>query len=276
MSDEHEVQSMCEALQVSRSGYYQWLQRQGTVRSNDVLIEQIVRIHQQSEQRYGSPRVVKELARTGVRAGHNRVARLMREAGLQGRQQKRFRVMTTDSDHDYPIAPNRLAQGSRPGRANEVWVADITYIPTDEGALYLAGVMDLCTRRLIGWAMDTSMETALPLNALIMAIRQIQPGRNVLHHSDRGSQYASAEYTSTLRRHGFIASMSRTGNCYDNAYMESFWSTLKLELIYRYRFATRRQASLAIFRYIEGFYNKKRLHSSLGYKSPLDYQSTLN
>lgn len=276
MSDEHEVQSMCDALAVSRSGYYQWRHRQGAVRPNDELSEHIARIHHESDERYGSPRVVKELARTGIHAGHNRVARLMREAGLQGRQQKRFRVMTTDSNHDNPIAPNRLAEWPRPTNAHEVWVADITYIPTDEGPLYLAGVMDLCTRRLVGWAMDTSMETALPLNALMMAIRQIQPGRNVLHHSDRGSQYASAEYAATLQRHGFIPSMSRTGNCYDNAFMESFWSTLKLELIYRYRFLTRRQAALAIFQYIEGFYNRKRLHSSLGYKSPLDYEATLN
>jgi putative transposase len=276
MSGEHSVKSLCEVLGVSRSGYYQWAEQEGRPRADDLLLEEVVRVHEQSDQRYGSPRVARQLAKEGRKVGHNRVARLMREAGLQGRQDKRYRVKTTDSNHGYPIAPNLLGDRSMPKQINEVWVADITYIPTDEGWLYLAGVMDLCSRRLIGWAMDSSMKTALPLDALTMAIKHKQPGRGVLHHSDRGSQYASEEYTQTLRRHGFLPSMSRRANCYDNAHMESFWSTLKLELIYRYRFLTRDHARIAIFDYIERFYNRARLHSSLGYKSPLDYETNLN
>ena len=199
----------------------------------------------------------------------------MREAQLQGRTRRRFRVRTTDSNHAEPIAPNRLAQAPAPTQPNQAWVTDITYIETDEGWLYLAGVLDLFSRRLIGWAMDSSLATALPLAALLMALRQRRPAPGLLHHSDRGVQYASADYRACLAEHGVTASMSRTGNCYDNATMEAFWSTLKLELVYRRHFATRHEAANAIFAYIEGFYNRRRLHSSLGYLSPLDFESNL-
>lgn len=185
-------------------------------------------------------------------------------------------MRTTDSRHDQPIAPNRLASAPQPTKPNEVWVTDITYVETAEGWLYLAGVLDLYSRRLIGWAMGSGLETALPLAALQMALRQRRPEAGVLHHSDRGCQYASADYRCALDHHGCIASMSRKGNCYDNAAMEAFWSTLKHELIYRRRFATRAEATTAIFDYIESFYNRTRLHSALGFKSPLDYESNLN
>lgn len=183
----------------------------------------------------------------------------------EGRQARRYRVRTTDSAHDDPIAPNLLAEVPAPTKPDAVWVTDLTYVETGEGWLYLAGVLDLYSRRLIGWAMGSSLETALPLAALHMALRRRRPGAGLLHHSDRGCLYASAAYRSTLAEHGCIASMSRRGNCYDNATMESFWSTLKHELIYRHRFATRNEATTAIFDYIESFYNRTRLHSALGF-----------
>ena len=208
--------------------------------------------------------------------GRNRIARLMRSAGLQGRQKRRYRVRTTDSRHDQPIAPNRLAEAPEPTQPNQIWVTDMTYIETGEGWLYLAGVLDLYSRRLVGWSMGSSMETSLPLAALTMAVRQRRPVGQVLHHSDRGCQYASTSYRQSLAHYNCIASMSRKGNCYDNAAMESFWSTLKHELVYRRKFITRAEATTAIFDYIEGFYNRTRLHSALGFKSPLDYESSLN
>lgn len=203
------------------------------------------------------------------------MARLMRVAGLRGRQKRRYRVVTTNSAHDEPIARNLLAQRPPPKRPDEVWLTDITYIPTDEGWLYLAGVLDRCTRRLIGWSMDIQLDASLAVAALEMAVRQRRPSRGVIHHSDRGIQYASVEYRGRVAAHGMIPSMSRAGNCYDNGAMEAFWSTLKNEMVYRRRFLTRAQARIAIFDYIEGFYNRTRLHSALGYKSPLDYETTL-
>jgi len=200
----------------------------------------------------------------------------MREAGLVGRQRRRYRVRTTDSRHGEPIAPNRLAKQPTPLTPNQVWVSDLTYIPTGEGWLYLAGVLDRCSRSVVGWAMGSNLDASLPLAALNMALGRRRPTPGLIHHSDRGVQYASAAYRDALARHGVIASMSRKANCYDNAAMESFWSTLKHELVYRRHFVTRAQARTAIFDYIETFYNRSRLHSSLGYKSPLDYESNLN
>jgi transposase InsO family protein len=200
----------------------------------------------------------------------------MREGQLQGRTRRRYRIRTTDSNHAEPIAPNLLGTMAAPSQPDRVWVTDITYVQTDEGWLYVAGVLDLCTRRLIGWAMGSSLDTALPLAALLMAIRRRKPASGLLHHSDRGVQYASGDYRACLAAHRITASMSRKANCYDNATMESFWSTLKNELIHRHRFATRADASLALFDYIETFYNRRRLHSSLGFKSPLDYESSLS
>lgn len=278
MSDEHPIKTLCEVLEVSRSGYYQWLGRgQGLrARQSALLRPKIAAAHASSRQTYGSPRVTAALRAQGEDVGRHRVARLMREAGLRGRQKRRYRVRTTDSNHDQPIAPNRLIQIPAPDRPDTVWVSDLTYIPTDEGWLYLAGVLDLCSRRLVGWAMGSSLDTSLPLAALRMALHQRRPAPGLLHHSDRGCQYASATYRAALARHGCVASMSRKANCYDNAAIEAFWSTLKHELVYRRRFASRADASTALFDYIECFYNRTRLHSSLGHLSPLDFEDSLN
>lgn len=215
------------------------------------------------------------LRQQGLRVSRKRIARCMRAAQLMGRTRRRYRVQTTDSRHDQPIAPNLLQAQPVPQQPNQVWVSDITYLKTDEGALYLAAVMDLASRRILGWALDTTLHTSLPAAALRMAL-QGRSGHGVIHHSDRGCQYASTAYVRTLRRHGLRSSMSRRANCYDNAHMESFWSTLKLELVYRTRFATRAAARSAIFRYTEGFYNRSRCHSALGYQSPLDYENSFN
>jgi transposase InsO family protein len=278
MNGEFTLKSLCETLGVSRSGYYDWRGRAPSQRAqaNQAVLARIETCHAASLGTYGSPRIQRELARHGPPVGLHRIARLMRQANLQGRTRRRFRVRTTDSNHAEPIAPNLLATRPAPSGPDQIWATDITYIPTDEGWLYLAGVLDLFSRRLIGWAMGSSLDTALPLAALLMALRQRCPAPGLLHHSDRGVQYASEQYRACLSDHHVAASMSRTGNCYDNATMESFWSTLKHELVYRRRFATRHEATTAIFAYIEGFYNRRRLHSSLGYQSPLDFESNLS
>jgi len=278
MSGQHPIDSMCAVLSVSRSGYYAWLDRPCSPRvTAEIRLRAKIRaFHAASAGTYGSPRIKIDLDEAGEPVGRHRVARLMREAGLQGRAKNRFRVVTTDSRHSEPIAPNQLADTPAPTQPNQVWVTDITYVPTDEGWLYVAGVLDLFSRRLIGWAMGSSLETALPLAALLMAVRQRHPPPGLLHHSDRGVQYASGDYRACLATHRFIASMSRKGNCYDNATMEAFWSTLKNELVHRCHFTTRAQATSAIFDYIERFYNRRRRHSSLGYQTPLDYESNLN
>ena len=275
MSGNYPTETLCATLGVSRSGYYAWKDRPPSPRTiaGQRLGVLIQAAFAGSRRTYGSPRIARQLGCPGSR---NRIARLMREAGLQGRQKRRYRVRTTDSRHDQPIAPNHLATAPAPTKADQTWLTDITYVETAEGWLYLAGVLDLYSRRLIGWAMGSSLETALPLAALHMALRQRRPRAGLLHHSDRGCQYASAAYRQTLLDHGCVASMSRKANCYDNATMESFWSTLKHELVYRFNWATRDQATTDIFDYIEGFYNRTRLHSALGFKSPLDYESNLN
>jgi transposase InsO family protein len=275
MSGEHTIEVLCETLEVSRSGYYAWRGRSPSprARASAGLAERVRAAHAASRGTYGSPRIARQLGCPGAR---HRVARLMRADGLQGRSRRRFRVVTTDSRHDEPIAPNHLAQAPAPSGPDQIWVTDITYIPTDEGWLYVAGVLDLWSRRLIGWAMGDSLDTSLPSAALAMALRQRRPKHALLHHSDRGVQYASRAYRAQLAAHRLHASMSRKGNCYDNATMEAFWSTLKNELVHRTRFVSRDQARLAIFDYIEVFYNRVRIHSSLGFKSPLDYESNLN
>lgn len=278
MSGEHPLKILCATLGVSRSGYYDWLERGPSRRAqaNADLRASIRELHAASLGTYGSPRIKRDLDRLGPPVGQNRIARLMREERLQGRTRRRFRVHTTDSNHTEPIAPNLLAEASAPTGPDQAWASDITYIETAEGWLYLAGVLDLFSRRLVGWAMGSSLDTALPLAALRMALGQRQPAPGLIHHSDRGVQYASRAYRACLARHGLTASMSRTGNCYDNATIEAFWSTLKHELIYRRHFGTRLAAKAAIFAYVEGFYNRRRLHSSLGYQSPLDFESNLN
>ena len=280
MKTEHPVRALCEALEVSASGYYDWAKRQSQpgprALENARLARQIAQIHQESRQTYGSPRIQKQLGQAGHAYGRHRIARLMRQLGLCGRAKGRFRVRTTDSHHDQPVAPNRLPELPPPSAPNQVWLGDITYVATEEGWLYLAGILDLYSRRLAGWAMSEHIDTELVLAAWGMARTQRQPPPGLVFHSDRGVQYASQDYRQALHSAQALASMSRKGNCYDNAAMESFWSTLKQELIYRRHFKTRDEARRAIFDFIEVFYNRRRLHSSLGYKSPLDFEAQNN
>jgi len=276
MKTEHTILLLCEVFTVSCSGYYDWQKRRAEpglrAREDQILGADIQQIHDQSRQTYGSPRVRAELRKKGKHHGRNRVARLMKKKGLCGRPQGRYRVQTTDSSHDQPIAPNRLADAPSPTAPNQSWVTDITYIDTGEGWLYLAGVLDLHSRKIVGWAMSERIDTPLVLGALNMALLHRTPPPNLLCHSDRGVQYASAAYRAALAQAGCIASMSRKANCYDNATMESFWSTLKLELVYRRRFASRREARTQIFDYIETFYNRQRSHTALGCLSPVDFE----
>jgi putative transposase len=273
------VSMLCHAFAVSKSGYYAWRNRQDQpgprALEDQRLQEQIRQIHQQSRQTYGAPRIQAALRTCGQRHGRNRVHRLMKEENICGRQARRFRVVTTESNHDQPIAPNRLADLPVPTRANEIWVADITYIRLAEGWIYLAAILDLYSRRIVGWAVSERIDTALVMAAWNMAICHRQPPAGLVFHSDRGIQYASLEYRSTLTMAEVLASMSRKGNCYDNAVMEAFWSTLKLELIYRSEaFHSCAQARQSLFDYIEVFYNRQRLHSALGYQSPAAFEQT--
>ncbi len=280
MKAEYPVRLLCRTLQVAPSAYYEWQQRQRQPSARNVenaaLSATVEELFLKSRKSYGSPRIQQALRQLGRRHGRNRIARLMRQQRLCARPRRRFRVVTTDSRHAHPIAPNRLAQGPAPQRPNQVWVADITYIRTREGWRYLAANMDLFSRRIVGWAMSPCIDTELVLASWNMALQQRQPAAALVLHSDRGCQYASTEFRQALEQAQALASMSRKGNCYDNAAMESFWSTLKNELIYRGEFLTRDQACLAIFEYIEVFYNRQRLHSSLNYSSPVDFESKNN
>ena len=281
MEDAYPVSDLCAAFDVSRAGFYSWRQRGPSERerTDEAMGVEIDALFVRHRRTYGSPRLHRALRRAGHACGRHRVARIMRRRGLAGRVRGRRRPWTTDSDHTQPIAPNRLGQREAPvERPNEVWAADITYVPTSEGWLYLAGVLDLGSRRVVGWAMGESLETSLPMDALRMALRQRQPTGGLLHHSDRGCQYASEAYRAHLAAWNVTPSMSRRGNCYDNAAMESFWSTLKEELVHRTHFESRAQAASAIFDYIEIFYNRERLHSALGFMSPVEFekQSNLN
>ena len=265
----------CEVLQVSRSGYYAWRHRRpgpALIRRRK-LIEQIRVVHEQSRRVYGSPRVHQALEQQGQAVCRNTVARLMRQQAIRARSKRKFVPRTTDSVHEQPIAENVLDRQFNALSPNEKWVADITYIPTGEGWLYLAAVLDLFSRRIVGWSMADHMQTQLVDDALLMALTGRQPPEGLLHHSDRGSQYASDAYTHRLIEHGITLSMSGKGDCWDNAVMESFWATLKTELVHHARFATREQARAGIFEYIEVFYNRRRLHSSLGYQSPETFEA---
>ena len=279
MEDSYPVSDLCAAFDVSRAGFYSWRQRGPSERdrADETLGEEIRTLFARHRRTYGSPRLHQALRRAARACGRHRVARLMRAGGLAGRVRGRRRPGTTDSDHDQPIAANRLGQRATPvERPDEVWAADITYVPTDEGWLYLAGVLDLGSRRVVGWAMGESLETSLPMAALQMALRQRQPMAGLLHHSDRGCQYASEAYREHLAAWKVTPSMSRRANCYDNAAMESFWSTLKEELVHRTHFESRAQAAGAIFDYIETFYNRERLHSALGFISPVEFEKQIN
>jgi transposase InsO family protein len=278
LSPRYPVDVCCEVLGVSRSGYYASLERPVSPRKarREELTVQIRAVHHDSRGRYGSPRVYRELKAQGRPVCENTVAQLMRQKGLQAKVKRKFVPRTTDSDHDQPVAPNRLDRQFGAPACDRKWACDITYIPTEEGWLYLAGVMDLCSRRIVGWSMADHMETDLVAQALAMAVARRSPAKGLLHHSDRGVQYASDHYQGLLHQHGMQASMSHKGDCWDNAVMESFWATLKNELVHHEHYATRQQARQSIFEYIEVFYNRKRLHSSLGYVSPDTFEASLN
>jgi transposase InsO family protein len=280
MKNQHSILALCQTLDVSPSGYYDGQDRLkspgGRAAQNQGLAKQIKLIHARSRETYGSPRIMMELRKSGTRHGRNRIARIMRQEGLCGRQKGRYRVQTTDSNHDEPIAPNRLAEAPTPNAPNQIWVGDITYIKAGERWLYLAAILDLYSRKIVGWAMSERIDADLILKALSMALLHRQPPANLLFHSDRGVQYASGDYRRALAQAGLTASMSRKGNCYDNAAMESFWSTLKMEMVYRRAFISHSQARNEIFDYIETFYNRQRSHSALNYQSPFDFERVNN
>jgi putative transposase len=275
--DQYPVRLMCRVLQVSPAGFYVWRTRAPSARAiaNERLMLNVRIAHQQSGGDYGAPRIHRALQRQGLRVGKNRIARQMRQHGIVGRAATKRRPRTTDSQHASPVAPNLLARqfdvnGIR--GLDRVWASDITYIPTREGWLFLAVVLDLASRRVIGWAMQATLDLELALRALRMALGARRPASGLLHHSDRGTQYAAREYQALLAEHGMVASMSRKGNCWDNAVVESFFGTLELELIGKHEWRTHDEARVALFRYIETWYNRRRLHSSLGYRSPAEYE----
>lgn len=278
LSAEHSVQMLCGVLGVSRSGYYAWSRRAPCRRQQEdaQLLQVLVQLHAASRRTYGQPRLRQALRQQGHHCSAKRVGRLMKAAGLYGRRRKRFCPRTTQRDTASPIAANRLATLAAVEARDQVWVTDLTYIRTQEGWLYLSVLLDLYSRRVVGWAFAEHLESSLPLGALAMALAHRRPGPGLLHHSDRGCQYTSAEYRAVLSAHGLESSMSAAGHCYDNAAMESFWSTLKVELIYRQEWQTRAQVRLAVFDYIETFYNRERLHSALGYKTPVDFETKNN
>jgi putative transposase len=274
---EYPVRGLCAVLQVSRSGYYKWRQRVPGQReqANRRLLAQIRQVHQESRESYGSPRITRQLQRQHIACSENRVARLMHQEQIRAKRKRPFRPRTTQSQHAEPVAPNRLRQLPQIPRPDRAWSADITYIRTLRGWVYLAAVMDLCSRKIVGWAMDQSLETPLVKRALQQAWFVRRPAAGLLHHSDRGIQYASNAFRALLHSYKMIPSMSARGNCYDNATMEAFWSTLKAELVADRCFADLAEAKLAVFDYIEIFYNRKRLHSALGYKSPVEFEQEL-
>jgi putative transposase len=267
------VAMLCRVLQVSRAGFYAWQKRPPAARllQEQRLNLEVAEIFARSRGRYGSPRVHAELRERGERTGRKRVARLMRVAGLRARGRRRFRL-TTDSNHALAITGNLLARHFAVAAPDRGWVADITYLWTHEGWLYLAVIVDLYSRRVVGWAFDERLERKLALNALHMALSQRRAGAGLLHHSDRGSQYASREYRQLLAQHAIQSSMSRRANCWDNAVAESFFATLKRELAYQTQWRTRAQARSEVFEYIEVFYNRTRRHSALGYLSPVNFE----
>jgi transposase InsO family protein len=276
-ADRFDVRLMCRALQVWPSGYYAWLNRPECERArrNRALLVQIRAAHERSQGNYGSPRITEELKAAGTRCGKHRVARLMRVHGLRAKRARKYRV-TTHSQHRLPVAVNVLDRQFTVQRPNEVWAADISYLWTDEGWLYLAVVLDLYSRTVIGWSMGTTLVTQLTTDALSMALFRRRPRAGLVHHSDRGVQYASDDYQRLLRKHGITCSMSRKGNCWDNACVESFFSTLKLERVYQQHYATRDAAKRDIFQWIEVIYNRQRRHSALGYRSPAEFEAMQN
>ena len=267
---------MCHVLEVSRAGYYAWLGRSESPRAVRLakVVQTIAQVHRESRQTYGSPRVHRALQAKGVACCENTVAKLMRRAGIRAATVRRFVVRTTDSRHGHAIAENTLDRRFEPGEPDRVWVGDITYIATGEGWLYLAVMLDVGSRRVVGWATADHLRSELVERALSNALKHRRPTGRVLHHSDRGVQYACDDYQELLRAQGLEISMSRKGNCWDNAVMESFFGTLKQELVHRETYGNREEARRSLFEYIEVFYNRQRLHSTLGYLSPAQYEES--
>lgn len=279
MKGRHPITLLCTVLEVARSGYYRWERHKLTRRAaqDGILARQIAAAHRKSRRNYGAPRVVQELRADGTPISKRRCARLMRAQGLQGRYRPRRRPRTTDSVHAHPPGPNLLGQQPAPTGPNQAWMTDITYLRTGEGWLYLAAILDGWSRRVVGWSCSPTLHASLVLAALQHALRDRQPPAGLVHHSDRGSQYACDDYRAVLAHAKLACSMSRKGNCYDNAKMESFWSTLKLETqLDLVTPINRRAAELIVFDYIETFYNPVRRHSSLGYLSPVAFEQQLN
>jgi len=278
LAAEHPVMMLCALLGVSRSGYYEWRDRgPGPRQQEDArLAQQIEALFVEKRRTYGRVRLTHELRARGQACGQRRVRRLMRTQGLCARPRRRYRPQTTDSRHDLPIAPNLLGKRPAPSRPDTVWVSDLTYLPTTTGWLFLAVVLDLCSRRVVGWAFSHQLNTSLALAALRMALAQRRPAPGLLHHSDRGCQYASQAYRAELAAHGLVTSMSRSGNPYDNATMESFYATLKTECLHPQPLASPADTQAQVFDYLEAFYNRERLHSALGYKSPVDFEQQIN
>jgi putative transposase len=275
LAKEYPLRPLCEVLEVARSGYYRWRQGRSSARdrTNAQLFQKIKTIHKAHRGNYGSPRITEELCQSGHSCNHKRVERLMRQQGLKGRTCRKRKVKTTDSEHDQPIAPNLLRERAVPQKPDEVWVADITYLPTTQGCLFLAAVMDLYSRRIVGWSLWRRLEAGGALQALNRALANRGYPRGVIHHSDRGVQYACLEYRKRLKQCGLLASMSRKANCYDNAAMEAFWSTLKREALEESSQWSEHRVSQVTFEYIEAIYNRSRLHRSLGYQSPVDFET---
>jgi transposase InsO family protein len=279
MSAEHAIVQLCATLEVRASGYHAWRKAPPSTRQQQdaTLLPRIQAIHTQHQGRYGAPRIQEVLAQQGRHHSTKRIARLMKQAGLRGLCSKRYAPRTPDSDHPHPIAANRLAEHTPPTGPNQIWVSDLTYVATQEGWLYVAVILDLWSRRVVGWSTGPTLQTCLVLAALQMAVHQRQPPRGLLHHSDRGVQYASAEQRARLDACGIEPSMSRAGNPYDNAAMESFLATYKRECVgLAGGYATRAEASADFFEYVETYYNRERLHSALGYQSPVDFELQLN
>jgi putative transposase len=276
--DTFDIRIMCAVLAVSRAGYYAWCDRPASARATrrHELAMRIKSVHERHRGVYGSPRVHQALLAEGESVSANTVAEVMRESGIRAKRKRRFVPKTTDSNHAAPVAKNVLDRQFKAEGPNQKWAADITYIPTDEGWLYLAGVIDLYSRKIVGWSMAEHMKSELVSNALTMALEHRRPAGGLLHHSDRGVQYACDDYQHLLARRQITVSMSGKGECWDNACTESFWATLKTELVHHERYATRAQARASIFEYIEVFYNRVRLHSSLGYMSPEAFEAGLN
>lgn len=271
--DRFRLKRMCRVLQVSRSGYYLWRKRMPSdrERGNERLLGQIREVYSRRRRIYGSPRITAELNDGGIMCGKNRVARVMKDNGIRAEVKRGFKK-TTDSKHNYSLAANLLIHQ---GQIERLWASDITFVHTHEGWLYVAAVMNVRSRRIIGLSMHDRLSEELTAAALKQAVARQEPSEGLIHHSDRGRQYASYAYQALLRRYGITPSMSRSGNCYDNAYMESFFGTLKRELVYGERYRTREEARLSIFEYVEVFYNRIRRHSALGYRSPEQHEQLL-